>query len=89
MALVYEETPRGNFSGSIQCDATKMYVTHFKNYLYLKFIYANSDKTLEKMQASKELAIAEKKMKYWASRHDYDEKRSMEECNNLKKQWRI
>ena len=49
-----------------QMDSVHHYITHYGNFLYLKFISNHSDSSrLEKQQALKEISIASKKCDLW------------------------
>jgi hypothetical protein len=45
-------------------NATAAYLRHYDNTLTLKFFHLNGTR-VEKVQADKELAIAERKMRFW------------------------
>jgi hypothetical protein len=67
MHIVYSDEKQA-FSGVVRyenLDASKHWLTHYGNYLYLKFIFDKSEDRVERHQASKEIAIAERKMTYW------------------------
>lgn len=89
MYLVYDDKPKGKFTGSIlEMDANKNYMVHYKNFLYLSFMYKNGS-TLEKIQSSKEIDIAKRKMKFWKSHPNYNEKFIMKERENENKNWSV
>ena len=71
-----------------QQPATENYIKHFDNSLYLKFM-ANHKKTSvqEKIQAGKELQIAERKMEYWRRHPNFDLDRAVKATDKLKHNW--
>jgi hypothetical protein len=92
MFLIYNEGTKEPFKGKPkpyhELDATKYYLTHFSNVLYLKFIANNKAATsLERQQANREIPIADRKMAHWAKHPNYDHKVVLKECERLKKQW--
>lgn len=69
-------------------DATHQYVTHFSNSLLLKFYHTHPSSTpLERIQASKELTITERKMAFWQKQQNYDDRAALEAVVKLKTQW--
>lgn len=48
----------------LRCDAVKAYMKHYENFLFLDFMVQNGT-IAEKHQASKELEICKRKMKFW------------------------
>ena len=53
--------------------ATKMYCTHLANYFELRAIAQSPNSSLKtKQQAYSEMDIADRKMKYWASRPGFN-----------------
>jgi hypothetical protein len=71
MALVYEETEirRGGFSIH-NMDPHKHYLRHYNNLLYLTFIQQRGT-LLERFQATKELKICERKLKFWSHHPEF------------------
>jgi len=88
--LIYDETPLpGKNKGAIpiaDLDATKLYLGHFENSLMLKFFLANGT-TKEKADASRELVICERKMKFWERQQNFDQAKATEGTNLLKLNW--
>jgi len=77
MAIFYDD---GNAKGGFHIDIKRMnpnsqWANHSYNHFVLKHIYMNSPDTREKIQAAKELEIAERKMTFWErqSRFNQDE----------------
>ena len=68
-------------------NATKIYLDHYANYLYLDFIYKKSDKRDERTQAMKELGICERKMKFWKNHPNYAKETVENGIAKLKKDW--
>jgi hypothetical protein len=68
--------------------ATRIWVRHFGNSLYLKFISSNPLATpAERQQANRELPIADQKMAYWAKHKNFDLQEATRETEQLRKQW--
>lgn len=78
----------GQISASMlaRFDATKKYLEHYSNSLILS-LYLKDGTRIEKQQASTELAICERKMKYWERHENFDKFRMIKGCDDLKKQW--
>ena len=91
MALIYSDTEvRGNFSG---IDIYKMnphtpYLHHFENSMYLSFMLANGT-TAEKIQASKELKICERKMAFWRRHPMFIQSEMAQKTLDIKKKWEV
>ena len=88
MALIYEETTQHGFSGfnPAKCNATKVYMTHYSNYLYLTFMVLKGDR-IERHQATKELDICERKLKYWSRQGNFDFGQAEKLMVREKKKW--
>lgn len=88
MALIYDEVAQGKFVGFNpgKCNATKVYMTHYMNALYLKFMLANGDR-IERHQATKELLICDRKLAYWERQSNYDEAEAERLMVKEKKKW--
>lgn len=68
-------------------DACKHYLIHFGNSLYLTAIIQRPRDPMEKRQALKELAKAEKKMEHWRRHPNWCAGRVAEECKKLRDEW--
>lgn len=66
-------------------DATQMYATHFYNACVLKFLVQHETIHANKMQAIRELEIAERKMKFWRQQYNYNQDESIRLCDAIKK----
>jgi hypothetical protein len=91
MHLVYEEnlpkrTSKKPFRAE-EYDATKKYLAHYANSLTLLFFLEKGTR-LERAQASKELAIAERKMEYWQRQSNFDRYAMIQGIIALKRSWR-
>lgn len=85
--LIYDETPlRTNSSLVADLDGTAMFLTHFKNSLMLKFFLANGT-VQEKAQASREMVICERKMKYWRNHPRYIQEMAATGAEKIKAEW--
>jgi hypothetical protein len=66
-------------------DATKAYLEHYGRYLVLSYILRTGDRD-QKQQATTELDICERKMRYWESRSDYNIQAAIRGISQLKRQ---
>lgn len=88
MCLIYSDTP-ASFTGSFdlsKADANRHWLTHYRNSLFLAFIMQRGT-TIEKQKASKELAIAERKMTYWENHHNFVAATAQRDAGTAKKEW--
>jgi hypothetical protein len=69
-------------------NATKSYLTHYDNLLFLTFLLANSNDRAEKQQASKEMTICERKLKHWTHHANYNHADAMRGIQELRKKWK-
>jgi hypothetical protein len=92
MALIYENDGKGAFSGIPpkyeSLNAVAGYLRHYGNLLYLQFIANNTNDAREKIQASKEMAIAERKMSWWEKHPNYVQAEVLRGVEKLKRDWR-
>ncbi len=88
MALIYDESTQGKFTGfnPAKCNATKVYMTHYANSLYLKFMLAKGNR-IERYQAVKELAICDRKLLYWQRQSNFNETQAEQLMIEEKKKW--
>jgi hypothetical protein len=91
MSIVYDENQVfvGGYKGPPyhKQDATKRYLSHYENYLYLAFIQENTKDRAERAQATKELTMCEKKMAHWQHHVNYDHAAALQGIMELKKKW--
>lgn len=90
MTFFYSNSERsGDFSiGLIQrLDPNKCYNKHMENYFFLRFIEKSSDKFNERADATRELVICEKKLKYWSRDSRFDQKMSERDTADLRNKW--
>jgi len=90
MAFIYaDREPQSAFQIPYhKQNAVASYLRHYDNYLYLQFILMQSDKMMEKVQASKELGICERKMKHWEHHANYDQAVALAGIEELKRKWK-
>ena len=92
MSILYSDTePRTGGRPPVPYEtwnATKHYLEHYANYLFLNAIVAKPRDPLEKRQAVKELGICERKLQYWARHPNWDAAAVTAECARLKAQWK-
>lgn len=78
----------GNPSRIWEMDGTKVYLSHYSNLLYLKFVAGHSKTSFaEKRQAEKEIAICEKKLEWWRRHPNFNQEEASRGTIKLKKQW--
>lgn len=88
MFFCYDEDKK--FTGSFnptKCNANKMLEKHLENYFFLKFILAKSDRPTEKAQASRELDICNRKIKFWQKQDSYSETLFQKSVNRYKQDY--
>lgn len=92
MALVYGDEGK-QFKGAIplhRINKNAQWLKHLENLFYLKFIMGNPLATMkERSDASKEIEIAERKMKYWAHFSDFDIEQSEHDLAAVKRKWKL
>ena len=94
MYLVYsdEKNIRSAWTNFWEMDGVRHYITHYDNFLYLKFVINNPDATrIEKVQAQKEITKASKKCDFWllvAKRQNRLSELSTKE-QELRKKWGV
>lgn len=74
MAIIYDDgiaVVTGRPFRPDSYDATRQALTHYQNYLLLKFFYQKGT-PVEKMQAAKELVICERKITYWRKQDNFN-----------------
>lgn len=88
MALCYDNAPRGDGIpiDIWKMDGTKAYLRHYANKLYLTFML-KAGTTAEKMQASKELEICDRKLNYWSKHPNYVHADALAGVEKLKREW--
>lgn len=91
MSLVYDESPakRGGRMNFDTAPATRIYLQHYQNFQMLQFI-ANSPlaKFEDRMQATKELRIAERKMEYWHRHPNFNQQAATDACVAILRDWK-
>jgi hypothetical protein len=68
-------------------DAIKQWLKHYENSLHLIFFAKNDTSRGAKTQALAELAICEKKMKYWERQPNWNNTIAMNGAIELKAKW--
>jgi len=87
MGLVYDENP-GPYTGPplSRINPNRAHRRHLENYFFLKFMLANGN-TAEKSQASKELAICDRKLAYWSRHPLFSRQQAEKDVAELKVTW--
>lgn len=91
MRILYDDNEvRGPYTGPPyhQQNATRQYLRHHENLLYLEFIQKRSDKWDERVQAAKEIKIAQRKMDHWAKHQNFDVDAARRGIEEQKAKWR-
>jgi hypothetical protein len=89
MTIIYSDTdPRETFRGidMSKINPNNLYKKHLTNWFYLKFLLAKGT-TWEKLQATKELLICERKMAFWYKHPSFSVAQAGNDVSALKKQW--
>lgn len=87
--FVYSDTEeRKAFGMRGTVDPHKPYLKHAANWFFLRLIYSNGS-VLDKFQATKELAICDRKLEYWSRKPNFDPTAVEEELRKLKKEWNL
>ena len=92
MAIFYSDAKGEGGQPSVpyhRWNAVKGYLNHYSNYLMLSFIAQSTRDRAEKHQAVKELAICERKMRFWTTHPNYDQSEVTKGCAALKRDWAI
>ena len=86
--LVYNENePKTQFSGSFaKLNPNKQYYRHLENWFFLKLTIRNGN-MIDRHQASKELAICDRKLEYWYKKPNFDMKQAERDISELKSTW--
>lgn len=89
MSIVYNENDKytGPPISYHQINANKSYLKHYENSLLLQFMLNNGTQD-ERRQASKELAICDRKMSRMEKHANFDWQYVLPEIEKLKKLWR-
>ena len=89
MFIAYNENDKYNGPpiSYYKINANKSYLKHYENSLLLQFMLNNGDMN-ERRQASKELAICERKMSRMEKHANFDWNVVLPEVEKLKKLWR-
>ena len=78
----------GSFSfDPSRVDATKQYLTHYGNLLYLAFMLDRGTMS-EQTQARKEMELCKRKLAYWERQPHFEKERALNGCIELKKTWK-
>ena len=89
MVIIYDEFQKGQFR-PIPYDripATRKYVEHYSNYLFLQFISTNTKDRDERLQALKELTICERKLEWFKRHRNWNQDEALRQVNKLKRNW--
>jgi hypothetical protein len=68
-------------------DASGYFVTHFRNYLILKFMWETETDFSDRYQARTEMETAEKKMEHWKKHRNWDFSVVEPQIRKLNQQW--
>ena len=76
MAIFYDEgNAKSDFNRGMlgRLNPNSQWANHSYNYFVLQHIFRNSPDTLEKIQAGKELEIADRKMTFWSRQGGFNQ----------------
>lgn len=82
----YSDERAEPFKGGKLPDATKGYLRHARNRLFLDF-FATSPDFAEAAQARKEIVICERKQNYWRRQIGFDAAEAARGMTKLKAEW--
>ena len=68
-------------------DASGYFVTHFRNYLILKFMWDTEKDFSDRHQARTEMEIAERKMEHWKKHQNWEFDVVEPQIRKLNQQW--
>lgn len=68
--------------------ATEGYLRHYDNYLILSFIQKSTTDRKEKQQATQELTICERKMRWMENHPNFEKDIALREVSKLKENWK-
>jgi hypothetical protein len=85
--LIYNESEPKRHVPLGRLNPNRQYRKHLENWFFLKLILRNGN-IVERHQASKELAICDRKLEYWQKRSNFDTKQAELDLIELKKQWK-
>jgi hypothetical protein len=88
----YSDTEKSSFNPALAVpyhkqNAVRSYMRHYDNYMFLSFLILKSDNFVEKAQATKEIAICERKLKHWQQHANYDVEEASRKMVKAKKDW--
>jgi hypothetical protein len=67
--------------------ASDYYITHYRNYLILKFIWETEEDFNQKRSAMEEMSIAERKMDHWKKHDNWDFQEVSQKVAKLNREW--
>lgn len=91
MPIIYDDVNPAPFNGRrvdyYDLDATKHWLTHYANQLFLEAILRAPKSWAERKQAAAELEICARKQVYWARHPNWSAFRAGQGALQLKTQW--
>lgn len=86
--LIYNENePRTSNPVPLgKLNANRQYRRHLENWFFLKLTMRNGN-MIDRHQASKELAICDRKLEYWYKKPDFDMKQAERDISELRSTW--
>ncbi|UVK46833.1 hypothetical protein BPNPMPFG_002544 [Mesorhizobium sp. AR07] len=93
MAIIYDgKSTRGNYTpiNLDNADGTRGFLSHFNNYLFLKFVANNPESTLnERIDAENEMILCEKKLEFWERHPRFVLSAAIRQISILKSHYRM
>jgi hypothetical protein len=90
IAAYADEGPKSKSDFSIpDLDPHFMYMKHYENYMLLQLVLKNDPSLVNRFQATKEIAVCERKLEWWSNRYEFDIQNVFQPCIEMKKLWKL
>lgn len=84
--LIYSDTETSSFAFSGSLNPNRQFKKHLENWFFLKLTLRNGN-MIDRHQASKELAICDRKLEYWQKKPSFDMKQAQQDIAELRLLW--
>jgi len=90
MAIFYDDNAvsTGRPPSLARMNPTRMWLSHFSNSLILMAIQQAPKNLSERLQATKELSICDRKLRFWSRQDGFDQREALLGADSLKKMWK-